>query len=659
MSLINRNYFWAVGVIGSFLAVANGEGVPAVEQLHRLDLLPRLKQSIRVGFVSSYDRTGGNDDGFSGKYSFVRKEAGGLVLADLKGPGVIHRIWTPTPTDDETEFYFDGESSPRIRLKFRDLFTGTQPPFLPPLVGSAGGGYYSYVPLPFRKSVKVLVRAEKFQFYQINYSIYPDSTDLATFTPDKNYLGNIERARKLYSSTGQDIHLYSTPEGASLRRHTRSDVLNPGQSLTLFETKQPGRIVGLELGPASLLSGKGRDITLKIYWDGDNQPAVLAPAGDFFGYAWGEPAVRSLMLGTAANRNYVYFPMPFDRSAKIELVSETNAGAPIEVQAQVFTADVPRSKDEGRFYAIWRRENPTTEGRPFTYIETRGRGHIVGSILQAQGIEPGNTFFFEGDEQVTIDGELSIHGTGSEDSFNGGWYDVPGRWDGRFSLPWSGCLDYKKPLGRTGGYRFLLADAYSFEKSILFTIEHAPTGNKMPTDYAAVTYLYSENGPTFDFTLPRVVDRRVTDPARVVFTPGWNVPIHSFSIQNASLAKKTVKVGKEEVRFLSLRTEKEDMFGAHHVSLVCDLPAAGRYTVRIEALQGPEQGSVQLFENDRPIGTPADLYAAERKKSELLPLGALELEEGKNVVFFKLVGRNPLAGGLGLDLIRVVFEKAR
>jgi len=123
VSLINRNYFWAVGVIGSFLAVAKGEGVPAVEQLHRLDLLPRLKQSIRVGFVSSYDRTGGNDDGFSGKYSFVRKEAGGLVLADLKGPGVIHRIWTPTPTDDETEFYFDGESSPRIRLKFRDLFT--------------------------------------------------------------------------------------------------------------------------------------------------------------------------------------------------------------------------------------------------------------------------------------------------------------------------------------------------------------------------------------------------------------------------------------------------------------------------------------------------------------------------------------------------------
>ena len=37
--------------------------------------------------LSSYDRTGGNDDGFSGKYSSIRKEAEGLVIADLRGPG--------------------------------------------------------------------------------------------------------------------------------------------------------------------------------------------------------------------------------------------------------------------------------------------------------------------------------------------------------------------------------------------------------------------------------------------------------------------------------------------------------------------------------------------------------------------------------------------
>src|SRR5688572_5296061 len=62
--------------------------------------------------LSSYDRTGGNDDGFSGKYSAIRKEAGGLVITDLKGPGVVNRIWTPTPTADTIRFYFDGEAKP-------------------------------------------------------------------------------------------------------------------------------------------------------------------------------------------------------------------------------------------------------------------------------------------------------------------------------------------------------------------------------------------------------------------------------------------------------------------------------------------------------------------------------------------------------------------
>ncbi|HEY7818647.1 MAG TPA: hypothetical protein VIG29_10540, partial [Vicinamibacteria bacterium] len=72
---------------------------PGASELHRLDLLPRFRDSIEVGSVSSYDRTGGNDDGFSGKYSFVRKDERGLVLAELTGPGVVYRIWTPTPTD--------------------------------------------------------------------------------------------------------------------------------------------------------------------------------------------------------------------------------------------------------------------------------------------------------------------------------------------------------------------------------------------------------------------------------------------------------------------------------------------------------------------------------------------------------------------------------
>ena len=90
-------------------SIAKARQVSEVEMLSRLDLLPTYKQFVKVGSVSSYDRKGGNDDGFDGTYSFIRKEASGLVIADLSGPGVVTRIWTPTPSDDIIEFYFDGD----------------------------------------------------------------------------------------------------------------------------------------------------------------------------------------------------------------------------------------------------------------------------------------------------------------------------------------------------------------------------------------------------------------------------------------------------------------------------------------------------------------------------------------------------------------------
>jgi len=92
-------YVFVVAFVFVAVPAARGAGddfVPGIAELYRLDRLPAFKESVKVASVSSYDRTGGNNDGFGGQYSFVRKEEGGLVLADLKGPGVIYRIWTPT-----------------------------------------------------------------------------------------------------------------------------------------------------------------------------------------------------------------------------------------------------------------------------------------------------------------------------------------------------------------------------------------------------------------------------------------------------------------------------------------------------------------------------------------------------------------------------------
>lgn len=632
---------------------AQPEASIGVAELTRLDLLPRFKQSLRVGSFSSYDRTGGNDDGFSGDYSFIRKEGEGLVLAELDGPGAIYRIWTPTPTDDVLAFYFDGEAAPRLEIPFRQLFTGEREPFVHPVVGYGAGGFYCYLPLTFRKSIKVVARAESLQFYQMNYAIYPEDADVSTF--DGYTSEQLAAAIELFGSAGENISSTTAPPGSTVRTESRTLALAAGDTGTLFEITEPGRIVGLRLQPASAFAGKGRDIVMRMYWDDDPEAAVVSPVGDLFGYSWGDPAMRSLVAGTADDTNYLYLPMPFDRSARIELASERA----IEVHAELDWTRVPRSSDEGRFYALWRRENPTTVGEPFTFIDTGGRGHIVGAVLQAQGFEPAQTGFFEGDDQATLDGKLVIHGTGSEDFFNGGWYNVTGRWMSRVSLPLSGCLDYKNPLGRTGGYRFMLTDAYAYRESALLTIEHSPTENSFATDYVGVTYLYSEERPTASFEIPPLGERRVDDPERVLFRPGWNVPLDSFSFRNMTVAKVQEELDGENIRFLRVRATEDDIFGPHSVGFRCELPEAGTYAVSIEALAGPDQAMVQIYKNEKAEGAIVDLYWPQRGTSGDLPLAEMDFVEGDNVVLLKLVGKNARSSGLGLDVTALTFERVR
>lgn len=627
--------------------------------LSRLDQLARFRSSVRVASFSSYDRTGGNDDGFSGRYSFIRKEGDALVLAEMEGPGVIYRIHTPTPTDDPLEFYFDGEAEPRLKLKLRELFNGSRPPFVAPLANYGSGGFYSYVPIPYRKSCKVVLRAAHMKFYQIIYATYPPDVPIETFSPNDPMLtgADMERARRLLNRTGSDISAELVAPATPLQVTNVIRTLTPGQTVTLYETRRGGRLVGLRLRPAEAFAGPDRGVVLKMFWDDSPEPAVLCPAGDFFGYSWGEPAARSLLVGTDGDTAYAYFPMPFDRSARIELLSEKTAGTPLNIQAEVVCADVPRRKEEGRFYATWRRENPTTKGIPFTFVETVGRGHLVGVTLQAQGMVPDCTPFFEGDDEATLDGELTIRGLGSEDFFNGGYYEVPGRWDARASYPLSGCLDHSRPQGRSGGYRLFLSDTYAFRKSLKLTIEHAPAGNDIPTDYVGVSYLYLADPPPTPWTLPDPKVRAVHDPQRLVFAPGWALPIYSFSLQNATLSRKTEQIGNAEVRYLSLSAEGRGSFGAHHVSFLCAIPSAGRYRVTIEGIKGPAQGIVQLFEREQAIGEPADFFAEQRGKSEARVMGVLDLKKGLNPVFFKLTGKNAKSSGLGLDLATLTLEK--
>jgi hypothetical protein len=607
--------------------------------------LPRFRPVAKVGSFSSYDRTGGNDDGFSGKYSFLRKEDdGGLVIAELHGSGAITRIWTPTPTSDLVDFYFDGEAAPRIEISFAEIFSGSTPPFVPPFVGRGAGGNYCYLPLEFKKSIKIVVRAATFHFYQINYALYDPGVEARTYSKNDAVV---------------------SPDTDPVGRETRAEhVLIPGKRLTLFQTNRPGRIVSLKLGPAAALASADRDISLRMYWDGATRPAVDVPVADFFGGYFGQAATESLLIGTKDDSDYIRFPMPFAHSARIELVSQRSNGNPIRVQLNVEVSARGKASDEGTLHAIWRRANPTTPGVPFTFMDVEGRGQLVGATLQAQGAVSGNTFFFEGDDEATIDGDLSVHGTGSEDFFNGGWYNVPGRWDQRRSFPFSGSLGYQKVLGRTGGYRIFLADAYSFRHILRLTIEHGGQNNNVPGDYTGVAYYYLDRPDGEEVPLPPLALRAVHQPDIITISP-TSQPIWTFSGDTTILKqrfKRTTQTATQPtiqtVDYLSVRKSGSPPPQNVSLAFTVEIPVAGDYVVSLEALGGPDSGIIQLRQNDLSVGDTLNCYAPVLGTRCLADsLARLHLDQGQNYLYVSQAGQDLKSTGLELDLVKIQLKR--
>jgi hypothetical protein len=91
----------------------------------------------------------------------------------------------------------------------------------------------------------------------------------------------------------------------------------PKQVFTLAEIQGPGAIQHIWMTP----SGRWRFSIVRIYWDGETNPSVEVPVGDFFACAWGKYAqISSLAVcvnpGSAFNS---YWEMPFHKSCKITL----------------------------------------------------------------------------------------------------------------------------------------------------------------------------------------------------------------------------------------------------------------------------------------------------------------------------------------------------
>jgi len=245
----------------------------------------------------------------------------------------------------------------------------------------------------------------------------------------------------------------------------------PGGTLTLADLKGPGRIVHFWNTIADREPYYSRLLTLRIYWDGETNPSVECPIGDFFGMGHGvDQPFTSLPVRVTSNgkgRN-CYWPMPFRKSARITVTNEGSerCGAFYYYIDWEKLPSLPR--DSAYFHAMYRQEFPCVMGRNYLIADIAGRGQYVGTVLSVYQSSPG--WFGEGDDFFFIDGEKepSLRGTGTEDYFCDGWGFR--QQDGPF---------YGAPLwegtdtgDRCSVYRWHLPDPVTFKKLLRVEIEH-------------------------------------------------------------------------------------------------------------------------------------------------------------------------------------------
>jgi len=290
--------------------------------------------------------------------------------------------------------------------------------------------------------------------------------------------------------------------------------VKPGETRTLADIAGPGAIQQIWITP----SNKWRDNILRFYWDGQDQPSVECPIGDFFASGWNRYSqVSSLPVcvnpGLAFN---CYWEMPFRKHARITIENRGHDTDVLYYQINYTLTDVP--EDAAYFHAQFRRVNPLPYKQVYTIADgIEGRGHYVGTYI-AWGTH--NTGWWgEGEIKFYLDGDTdwpTICGTGTEDYFCGS-YNFENRATGtyqEFTTPYTGLqvirpdASYQSQM-RFGLYRWHVMDPIRFEQDLRVTIQALGWRSDrrylpLQDDIASVAYWY-QTLPTAEF--PELPDR--------------------------------------------------------------------------------------------------------------------------------------------------------
>jgi hypothetical protein len=448
--------------------------------------------------------------------------------------------------------------------------------------------------------------------------------------------------------------------------------VEPGKTHVLLDAKGPGVITHIWLtflGPepqgwAPDGAANHQEMLLRIYYDGNSRPAVEAPVGDFFAACFGKrAAINSLPIANDDGDTYnCFWKMPFRKSVRIEIVNESAKQVRLLYYNVDWIKKETMSEDTPYFYAQYRQEYPAESGKDYVILQTKGKGHYVGTVLAVRSRSP--EWFGEGDERIYIDGEQkpSIQGTGTEDYFLSAWglKTCSGLYSGVPYFDQWGIVG-----GHTSAYRWHINDPIVFNKGIEVTIEHYgwmsedenPKGqknswNEREDDYSSVAFWYQTGTPTFTARAPSARERTLPSLERVTACGRHYVDAKYHGPGKAIKQKLYDLYMKPQMLYQPEKAENAWV----EIPLLVEKKEPLRLV--LNSTTAPDYGRYQVLLNGVKIGNPIDFYSAGVANTEF-HLMDFWPEPGKYTLRLECVGKNAKSDGFALGLESVNLRERR
>ena len=290
----------------------------SAQELYKAPAPSTITKWISPENISGKKGAGGKaNQGAKGSAFLTVKAGEQLVMMDVKGSGIIRRMWLSgtIPRSEEQrrmvriDMYWDGSKKPAVSAPIGDFFglgLGLSVPYKNALFSNPEGRSFNFtIPMPYRTGARIVITNESsahaLVWYDINYTEEKVPDDALYFHAYWN--------RVMHTALGTD-------------------------HVILPQVNGKGRFLGTNVGVIgdsayrNTWFGEGE---VKVFLDGDKQLPTLAGTGteDYIGTGWGQGEYQDQYQGSLVSdskndvyafyRYHVLDPVYFQKDCKVTI----------------------------------------------------------------------------------------------------------------------------------------------------------------------------------------------------------------------------------------------------------------------------------------------------------------------------------------------------